>query len=63
MLTCVQEPKAYIEALLDVHGKYKEVVDVCFKAELGFNASLDRVSSSETEHGNVADSPGMPQVL
>lgn len=44
-----QEPKAYIEALLDVHGKYKEVVDVCFKAELGFNASLDRVCSPCTD--------------
>lgn len=39
-----QDPKAYVEALLGVHAKYKEFVNGPFRAELGFNASLDRVS-------------------
>lgn len=33
-----------MEALLEVHSKYGEVVNGPFRAELGFNASLDRVS-------------------
>ena len=41
-----QEPKAYIEALLDTHTKYSGVVNGPFKAELGFNASLDKVGSA-----------------
>ncbi|ORX37122.1 putative ubiquitin-protein ligase [Kockovaella imperatae] len=38
----VLDPKSYIEALLEVHGKFGEVVDGPFRAELGFNASLDK---------------------
>lgn len=40
----MQDPKAYVEALLGVHAKYKEFVAGPFRGELGFNASLDRVS-------------------
>ncbi|RSH90827.1 hypothetical protein EHS25_010002 [Saitozyma podzolica] len=36
------DPKAYVEALLEVHSTYGEVVNGPFRAELGFNASLDR---------------------
>lgn len=39
-----KDPKAYVEALLGVHAKYNEFVNGPFRAELGFNASLDRVS-------------------
>lgn len=39
-----KDPKAYVEALLSVHTKYSEFVNGPFRAELGFNASLDRVS-------------------
>lgn len=39
-----QDPKSYVEALLEVHKKYGDVVNGPFRAELGFNASLDRVS-------------------
>jgi cullin 1 len=39
-----QDPKAYVEALLAVHAKYNEFVNGPFRAELGFNGSLDRVS-------------------
>jgi hypothetical protein len=44
-----QDPKAYIEALLDTHSKYSDVVNGPFKAELGFNASLDKVSCPPTD--------------
>ena len=43
-LMFVQDPKAYIEALLEVHSTFGEVVNGPFHAELGFNASLDKVS-------------------
>ncbi|WWD18765.1 hypothetical protein CI109_103220 [Kwoniella shandongensis] len=36
------DPKAYIEALLEVHTKYTEVVEGPFRAEMGFNKSLDQ---------------------
>jgi hypothetical protein len=42
-VTDQQDPKAYVEALLAVHAKYNEFVNGPFRAELGFNASLDRV--------------------
>ncbi|WVF68727.1 hypothetical protein IAT40_003499 [Kwoniella sp. CBS 6097] len=36
------DPKAYIEALLEVHSKFTEVVEGPFRAEMGFNKSLDQ---------------------
>lgn len=36
-------PKAYIEALLEVHKRNLEVVNVSFRGEAGFVASLDKV--------------------
>ena len=39
-------PKRYVEAMLEVHSKFGEVVNGPFRAELGFNASLDRVSGT-----------------
>ncbi|WWC71074.1 uncharacterized protein I206_105027 [Kwoniella pini CBS 10737] len=36
------DPKAYIEALLEVHTKYTEVVEGPFRAEMGFNKALDQ---------------------
>ncbi|KAK4689012.1 cullin 1, partial [Tremellales sp. Uapishka_1] len=38
----VLDPKAYVDALLEVHQKYSDVVNGPFRAELGFNASLDK---------------------
>jgi len=56
-----QDPKAYVEALLAVHAKYNEFVNGPFRAELGFNGSLDRVSSAFTKP--VADYIGMWRFL
>ncbi|KAG8984440.1 hypothetical protein FRB95_009792 [Tulasnella sp. JGI-2019a] len=36
------EPKAYVDALLEVHKKNQETVNRSFKGEAGFVASLDR---------------------
>lgn len=36
------DPKAYIEELLNIYNKFSESVNGPFRAELGFNASLDR---------------------
>ncbi|KAG9048975.1 hypothetical protein FS837_011526 [Tulasnella sp. UAMH 9824] len=36
------EPKAYVDALLEVHAKSQEIVNRSFKGEAGFAASLDR---------------------
>ena len=36
------EPKAYVDALLEVHTKSSETVNRSFKGEAGFVASLDR---------------------
>ena len=41
-----QDPKAYVEALLGVYNKFSDVVNQPFRAELGFNASLDKVRMS-----------------
>lgn len=36
------DPKAYVDALLDVHHKNSEIVSRSFKGEAGFAASLDK---------------------
>jgi cullin 1 len=37
-----QEPKTYVDALLEVHKKYNELVQTAFSGEAGFVASLDK---------------------
>jgi cullin 1 len=44
MLMSIQDPKAYVDALLEVHKKNQETVNRSFKGEAGFVASLDKVS-------------------
>ena len=36
------DPKAYVDALLEVHNKNSEIVNRSFKGEAGFAASLDK---------------------
>ncbi|KAG2180824.1 hypothetical protein INT43_008403, partial [Umbelopsis isabellina] len=36
------EPKTYVDALLEVHKKYNELVQTAFSGEAGFVASLDK---------------------
>lgn len=48
------DPKLYIEALLEVHKKYSEVVNGPFRAEVGFNASLDKACTDFVNKNAVA---------
>ncbi|CAG8616149.1 16965_t:CDS:2, partial [Racocetra fulgida] len=36
------EPKIYVDALLEVHSKYNDMVTTAFRGEAGFVASLDK---------------------
>lgn len=40
-----QEPKAYVDALLEVHAKNQETLGRSFKYEVRFVASFDKVRS------------------
>ncbi|RXK41513.1 Cullin 1 [Tremella mesenterica] len=52
-----QDPRAYIEALLEVHSKYDDVVNGPFKAEIGFNGSLDRACREFVNTNAAATTP------
>lgn len=41
----VQDPKLYVHALLEVHNKYKVMVEAAFKGDAGFIQALDKVRS------------------
>jgi len=56
------EPKAYVDALLEVHRRNQEVVNRSFKGEAGFVASLDKacrdfVNTNAATGSNAAKSP------
>ncbi len=40
-----QDPKSYVEALLEVHRKNSAVVEESFRGEQGFRAALDKASA------------------
>ena len=39
-----QEPKVYVQTILDVHKKYHALVMTAFSNDSGFVAALDKVS-------------------
>ena len=39
----MQDPKLYVHALLEVHNKYKVMVEAAFKGDAGFIQALDKV--------------------
>ena len=43
-LVALQDPKVYVQALLDVHNKYSAMVRSSFNGDSGFIQSLDKVS-------------------
>jgi len=47
------DPKAYVDALLDVHGKNSETVAKAFKTEAGFVASLDKVRRADRDRADL----------
>jgi cullin 1 len=44
LLILYQDPKAYVDALLEVHLRNADLVSKAFKSDPGFVASLDKVS-------------------
>ena len=42
----LQDPKAYVQTVLDVHKKYNALVVTAFNRDAGFVAALDKVSLS-----------------
>lgn len=42
-LVALQDPKVYVQALLDVHNKYSAMVRSSFNGDAGFIQSLDKV--------------------
>jgi cullin 1 len=47
-----QEPKTYVDALLEVHKKNADTVNRSFKGEAGFVGSLDRVRTTPNTWSN-----------
>jgi hypothetical protein len=41
-----QEPKSYVETILDIHTKFFKLVQESFCGEQGFTAALDKVDIS-----------------
>jgi hypothetical protein len=39
-----QDPKLYVETILDIHTKYFKLVQEAFSSEQGFTAALDKVN-------------------
>jgi cullin 1 len=44
------DPKAYVDALLQVHQKNSDIVNRSFKGEAGFAASLDKACREFINH-------------
>ena len=57
------EPKAYVDALLEVHTKSSETVNRSFKGEAGFVASLDRACRDLVNRNPATTSPEGPSEL
>lgn len=43
-LSLLQDPKMYVQTVLDVHKKYNALVMSAFNNDAGFVAALDKVS-------------------
>ena len=58
------EPKAYVDALLEVHTKSSETVNRSFKGEAGFVASLDRACREFVNRNAATTTPSRsPELL
>lgn len=52
----VKEPGKYVDALLEVHKKYNDLVQTAFKGEAGFVASLDKACREFVNRNKVCKS-------
>lgn len=50
------EPKTYVDALLEIHQKYLDMVKVSFSSESGFIASMDRACREVVNRNKVCKS-------
>lgn len=50
------EPKVYVDALLEIHGKYQQLVNVAFNGESEFVRSLDNACQEFVNHNQVCKS-------
>ena len=50
------EPKVYVDALLEIHGKYKQLVEVAFAGESEFVRSLDNACKEFVNRNDVCKS-------
>lgn len=49
-LSLLQDPKMYVQTVLDVHKKYNALVMSAFNNDAGFVAALDKVSICSGTH-------------
>ncbi|KAI9333310.1 Cullin [Obelidium mucronatum] len=59
------DPKIYVEALLEVHQKYNELVQTAFRGESGFVSSLDKACKEFVNRNKVCNvgSSKSPELL
>ncbi|EXJ89285.1 Cullin 1 [Capronia epimyces CBS 606.96] len=59
------EPKVYVDALLEIHGKYQQLVNVAFNGESEFVRSLDNACQEFVNHNQVckSNSTRSPELL
>ncbi|KIW73647.1 hypothetical protein PV04_01746 [Phialophora macrospora] len=59
------EPKVYVDALLEIHGKYQQLVNVAFNGESEFVRSLDNACQEFVNHNQVCktNSTRSPELL
>ncbi|CAF0885104.1 unnamed protein product [Adineta ricciae] len=62
--TAINDPKLYVETILDIHTKFFKLVQVAFNSEQGFTAALDKAcgkfinnNAVTTAAGNTTKSP------
>ena len=59
------EPKVYVDALLEIHSKYQQLVNVAFNGESEFVRSLDNACQEFVNHNQVckSNSTRSPELL
>ncbi|RXG56479.1 Cullin-1 [Armadillidium vulgare] len=55
--SAVNDPKLYVQTILDVHRKYNSLVLTAFKSDTGFVAALDKACGRFINNNNVTKHP------
>ncbi|KAG8184675.1 hypothetical protein JTE90_013069 [Oedothorax gibbosus] len=56
----VNDPKSYINAILEIHQRYNSIVITAFESEAGFATSLDKACGKFINKNSVTESSGSP---